>query len=257
MNMKQLKNLQLFSIASNTKYKGLVTAQTWSFLNQRHFSSSVKSVAQENNYKFLLANQTHLSKKYYQDIIAGDLILKQNYTTIMQLPCIEKIVLNTSSKIYTNDKKYILFTLAALELLSGQKPQLTYARKSVANFKIREQQILGCKVILRENQMYAFLEKLSKIIFPRIRDYSKKNKMTQTNQTSLITTSSCKPKTSTIDKFSSFNLGFQNMMIFPELENHYELVDTFRGMNLTFVLSNSNQKTCSLILSGFQLPVFA
>ena len=232
MNTKQLNKLQSSSIASSTKLP------------------------------FLESNRTSLSKKYYQDIIAGDLILKQNYTNIMQLPCIEKIVLNTSSKIYTKDKKDILFTLAALELLSGQKPQLTYARKSVSNFKIRQDQILGCKVVLREKQMYSFLEKLSKIVFPRIRDYSKKHRIAQTNQTSLVTSYSVadnNSKRSTIDKYmySSFDLGFQNLMIFPELENHYELFDTFRGMNLTFVLSNSNKESCSLVLSGFQLTFFA
>lgn len=199
-------------------------------------------------YKFVLVNHTHLSKKYYQNIIAYDLILKQNYTSIMQLPCIEKIVLNTSSKIYVNDRKSLLFSLAALELLSGQKPQLTYVRKSIANFKIREHQIIGCKVDLRDNQMYNFLDKLSKIIFPRIRDYSKKQSIKQNShnfQHSIKDAS-----------VSTYNFGFHNMMLFPELENHYELVENFRGMNSTFIFSNSNKNLCSLLLSGFQLPVF-
>jgi large subunit ribosomal protein L5 len=182
------------------------------------------------------------TKKWAQEILIYDFLLKQNYTTIMQLPRLDKIVLNTTSKIYVNDKKHILNTLAALELISGQKPQLTLARKSVANFKVRQDQILGCKVVLRENLMYAFLDKLSKIVFPRIREFSdnlsSNSRLLQLNK-----------------KASTF--GFQNLMLFPELEKHYELVDAFRGMNITFVLKNANQKSTnlSLILSGYQLPV--
>lgn len=207
--------------------------------NQNPSSEKLK-----DNYNFLLINQNNLSKKYYQNIVAYDLILKQNHKSIMRLARMEKIVLNTSSKTYVSDKKYILFTLAALELLSGQKPQLTYARKSVANFKVRQHQIIGCKVVLQQNSMYTFLDKLSKIIFPRIRDYSKKKSIIQTNK-----------KTFLLNRLSTYSLGFQNMMIFPELENHYELIDNFRGMNLTFVLLNSNKNTNSLLLSAFQLPV--
>lgn len=206
-----------------------------------------------DKYKFLGLTRDNFSKKYYQNILAYDLILKQNYTSIMQLPRVEKILLNTTSKTYVTDKKYILFTLAALELLSGQKPQLTYAQKSIANFKIRQHQIMGCRVVLRENQMYTFLDKLSKIIFPRIRDYSKRKLLTQINTNALFTSNWHLDKNT---KMSAHTFGFQNLMIFPELENHFELVDNFRGMNLTFVLSNSNKTSSRLLLSAFQLPLF-
>jgi len=125
---------------------------------------------------FFSLGREPLSEKYYKKVVAYDLLLKQNYTSIMQLPRLDKLVVNTTSKIYINDKKYIIFTLAALELISGQKPQLTYARKSIANFKVRQDQIIGCRVSLRENLMYTFLDKLSKIVFPRLRDYSNKKK---------------------------------------------------------------------------------
>lgn len=189
-----------------------------------------------------------LSEKYYKNVLAYDLLLKQNYTSIMQIPRFEKLVVNTTSKIYINDKKHIIFTLAALELISGQKPELTYARKSIANFKVREHQIIGCRVSLRENQMYIFLDKLSKIVFPRLRDYSKKNTQEKILSRDLL------PKKNGL---SSVSFGFQNLMVFPELENHYELVDNFRGMDVSFVVSNSTTKSCSLLLSGFQLPFFA
>lgn len=213
-------------------------------------------------------NLTNLGKNYYEKILTYDLILKQNYTNIMQLPRLEKIVLNTTSKNYVNDKKYILFTLAALELLSGQKPKLTYAKKSVANFKIRQHQILGCKVVLRKNLMYAFLDKLSRIILPRIRDYAKTNYITQINQNLEVNNLQKKNFSSSIKskKLIAYTFGLKNLMMFPELENHFELVENFRGMNLTFVLSACNNKNyqnqannlieLSLILSGFQIPLF-
>lgn len=209
----------------------------------------------------LLLNQNNLSKKYYENILAYDLILKQNYKNIMQLTRIEKILLNTTSKSYVTDKKFILFTLAALELLSGQKPKLTYARKSIANFKIRQHQILGCKVVLRKNLMYAFLDKLSRIIFPRIRDFTKK-KINREPKQILFSIKKIIPTKSS--KLKAYTYGLKNLMIFPELENHFQLVENFRGMNLTFVLSRFNNtinlnntekyKELILILSGFQLP---
>jgi large subunit ribosomal protein L5 len=212
-----------------------------------HLSTKLEKLGTISTKKFSLLKQNSLTKKYYENIIACDLILKQNYTTIMQLARLGKISLNTTSKNYVNDKKYILFTLAALELISGQKTQLTYARKSVANFKIRQHQILGCKVVLRENLMYAFLDKLSRIIFPRIRDYTKKKHISQSNN------------------LRTYTFGLKNLMIFPELENHYQLVENFRGMNLTFVLSDLKQKKylnsldkskdVILLLSGLQLPL--
>lgn len=198
------------------------------------------------NEIFLSINGENSSKQFYQEILSYDLILKQNYTTIMQLPRLDKIVLNTTSKTYVNEKKNILFTLAALELISGQKPQLTYARKSVANFKVRQDQIIGCKVILRENLMYVFLDKLSKVIFPRIREIPNKKNLAQINKKRLESS-----------KLAASSFGLKNLMIFPELEKHYELVDNFRGMTVSLVLSNSTNKSIdlSLILSGFQLPI--
>jgi large subunit ribosomal protein L5 len=202
-----------------------------------------------NNLKssFFFTNQENSSKKHYQHIIVYDLILKHNYTTVMQLPRVEQIILNTTSKNYLNDKKLILFTLTALECISGQKPQLTYAQKSIANFKIRQSQLLGCKLVLCNHLMYNFLEKLSKLIFPRIRDYSKK-KQQQLNSNDFSIISNKQNK-------SLHNFGFHNLMIFPELENNFELVTSFNGMNLTFVFSNSDKKTRKLLLSGFQMPL--
>lgn len=213
-------------------------------LKNKNSELLTKKDLSKKSFEFLILRRESLSENFYQNVIAYDLILKQNYTSIMQLPRIEKGVVNTTSKIYINDKKHIIFTLAALEIISGQKPQLTYAKKSIANFKVREHQIIGCKVTLRGNQIYTFLDRISKIVFPRIRDYSKKKMQ---NSEFLLQKSS---------QLSTWSFGLQNLMIFPELENHYELVDNFRGMDLSFNVSNSNSKTCRLLLSGFQLPFF-
>lgn len=205
----------------------------------------------------------NLGRNYYEKILTYDLILKQNYTTIMQLPRLDKIVLNTTSKNYVSEKKNILFTLAALELISGQKPQLTHARKSVANFKIRQSQILGCKVVLRENLMYVFLEKVSRIILPRVRDSDYKKDVTLFIQKKFCNAKKQRTKQSQV---LSYTIGLKNLMSFPELENHFELVENFRGMNCTFVLSNcyfqksleqgNNQSALRLFLSGFQIPIY-
>lgn len=217
-------------------------------------SSKLEKLQAGSPKTFSLMKQNSLTKKYYEEILACDLIIKQNYTNIMQLVRLEKISLNTTSKNYVNEKKDLLFTLAALELISGQKPQLTYARKSIANFKIRQHQILGCKVVLRENLMYGFLDKLSKIIFPRC-----------TKEMSLISDHTKKKYNFPVKNTRTFTFGLKNLMIFPELENHYQLVETFRGINLTFVLSDfkqknsfgcvNNSKDILLLLSGFQLPL--
>lgn len=221
-------------------------------INIKNSELLAKKDVSKKSFDFLILRRESLSEKYYQNVLAYDLILKQNYTSIMQLPRIEKGVVNTTSKIYINDKKHIVFTLAALELISGQKPQLTYAKKSIANFKVREHQIIGCKVTLRGNEMYTFLDRLSKLVFPRIRDYSKKKMQSFQFTHSFFS----KKKNKKSSQLSTWSFGFQNLMIFPELENHYELVDNFRGMDLNFSISNSNSKTCQLLLSGFQLPFF-
>lgn len=212
--------------------------------------------------------QNNLSENYYRKILTHDLVLKQNFTNIMQIPRLDKIILNTTSKNYSNEKKNILFTLAALELISGQKPQLTYAKKSLANFKIREHQILGCKVVLRKTLMYAFLDKLSKVILPRIRDTIKKSLNTANSVES-------QKQTKKSNQLITYNFGIKNLMIFPELENHFEFIENFKGMNLCFVLRtpflkkkknfisshkvyfNQNLKSANflLVLSGFQIPI--
>jgi large subunit ribosomal protein L5 len=193
----------------------------------------------------------NLSQSYYQKILAPDMILKQNYRNIMEIPRLEKLILNTTSKKFLYDKKLIVFTLAALELISGQKPKCTFAHNSIANFKIRQHQILGCQSVLRKHTMYNFLDKISIMIFPRVRDLVINKKGQHKNENPLV-----------FQKFrhkqkrvTTQNIGIQNPMIFPELEKNYDLIEGFQGMNCTFVLSHSRQKASSILLSGFQIPL--
>lgn len=171
-------------------------------------------------------------QKYYQQIISQDLILKQNYRTIMELPSIKKIILNTTSKLYVLDKKYIIPAFIALELLSGQKMKSTYAKKSIATFKIRKNQTLGCKTTLRDQVMYTFLHKFVKIILTRIRDFS-----------------------GNLDYNGNLSIGMTNCMIFPELENNFELFESLRGFNITFVVSTQHKQDALLLYTAFQIPI--
>ncbi len=228
-------------------------------------------VLEKSPWPFGYPFHMHLSKKYYQNILAPDIILKQNYTTIMEIPRLEKVVFNTTSKKLVFDKKLIVFTLAALELISGQKPKTTYAHNSISNFKIRQHQILGCQSVLRKNAMYNFLDKMSLMILPQfVSPFSYKLKMREPDSGLLGT----KPILSEVNgqhkkenslvfcrfkrkhrRRAAYNIGIQNPMIFPELEKNYDLIEGFQGMNCTFVLSHSHQKASFLLLSGFQIPL--
>ena len=179
--------------------------------------------------------QRNRYKKYYQQIICQDLLLKQNYKTIIELPSLQKIVLNTTSKLYTTDKKNILPALMAIELISGQKAKLTSAKKSIASFKIRENQIIGCKTTLRHLSMYLFFEKLLTIVLPRVRYFSS-------------------VQIKNLDNHGNFSLGITNLLIFPEIENYFELFDVLRGLNINIVISAQNKKDALVFYSAFQIP---
>lgn len=171
---------------------------------------------------------------YYQQIICEDLLLKQNYKNIFELPKLERIVINTTSKQYVQDKKEILSTLVINELISGQKSKLTTAKKSIAGFKIRQGQILGCKTTLRKDNMYRFLNSFITIVLPRLRDLQGI------------------PKKS-FDKFGNLSIGVQNLMIFPELENNFEYFQNIKGIHLNYI--TNTKKHSFLLYTAFQIPV--
>ena len=188
------------------------------------------------SYSNILKNQnTERLQFYYNSIITQDLLLKNNYTSIMEIPTLEKIVLNTTSNIYAIDKKNLVPALLALELITGQKAKFTSAKKSIAPFKIREKQILGSKVTLRGKQLYNFLNIFITIVLPRLRDFSGISKKS-------------------IDTAGNFSFGFTNILLFPHVENQFEFFQNFRGFNINFSTIRSSQQKSHLLYSAYQLP---
>jgi large subunit ribosomal protein L5 len=160
---------------------------------------------------------------HYKETISYDLILKKNIENLLEIPKLKKIILNTTSKVIVYDKKYIIPGLVALEIISGQKQKITSAHKSISGFKLRENQIIGCKVDLRGELMFHFLEKLITVILPRVRNFR-----------------------GIFFKFfdgnGNLNLGLSSLLIFPELENYFEYFEFIRGINITLVTSNNKLK---------------
>lgn len=176
----------------------------------------------------------YLSKFYYQNIICQDLLLKQNYKSIMELPSIDKIVCNTSSKFYAADRKNLLPALLALEMITGQKAKLTTAHKSIAGFKLRKDQPVGCTVTLRHHKMYPFLEKCLFLLLTH------GTKLLNLNQKNLDFS---------VDQFSRF----------PELQEHFELFLNIKGIQISFHVRQVDHKkyknNATLLYSAFQLPI--
>ena len=194
------------------------------------------SIPQMLHYKKILGNTSPPNRpfaKYLQDIISQDLILKMNYRNIMEIVKIQKIVCSTTSKMYVSEKKNIIPAVLALELISGQKPLWTHAKRSLATFKIRENQILGCKVDLRKENLFTFLEKWCRMVIPRIGDLS---------------------KMSIFENQAPFSFGIHTVMVFPELEDHFEILENFRGINMNFVVSAKKKKEGLILLSAYQIP---
>ena len=154
-----------------------------------------------------------LKERYVNEIVPS-LIKKHNYTTIMEVPKLEKIVINMGVGDATGNSKLMEAACKDLELISGQKPVVTKARKSIAGFKVREGQSIGCKVTLRGNNMYNFMDKLVSIGLPRVRDFR-----------------GVSPKA--FDGRGNYTLGIKEQLIFSEIE--YDNVVKVRGMDIVFV----------------------
>lgn len=173
---------------------------------------------------------------YYNSIIAQDLLLKNNYKNISELPKFDKIVINTTSKFYVTDRKNLIPILLALELITGQKAKFTCAKKSIAPFKIRENQILGCKITLRRKRLYNFLNILVSIVLPRFRDFSGITKKS-------------------FDNSNNISIGFTNLFLFPQIENYFEYFENIRGINITFCTKSGKKTFNQLVYTAYQLPI--
>jgi len=171
-------------------------------------------------------------KKKYKEEIAPALQKQFNYTSAMQIPELEKIVINEGLGGATQDKKIIDVAVNELTAITGQKAVATYSRKDIANFKLRKKMPIGVMVTLRRERMYEFLERLVRIALPRIRDFKGINFK--------------------FDGRGNYTLGIDEQIIFPEI--NIDQVDRIQGMNITFVTSAATDEEGYALLKAFGLP---
>ena len=170
---------------------------------------------------------------HYRDAVVKQMMEQFGYKTSMQVPRIEKIVLNMGVGEAVADKKIMDNAVADLTKIAGQKPVVTKARKSIAVFKIRAGYPVGCKVTLRGRRMYEFLDRLVSIAMPRIRDFRG-------------------IPARAFDGQGNYNIGVKEQIIFPEIE--YDKIDAIRGMNITIATTAKSDNEARALLSAFRFP---
>lgn len=173
-------------------------------------------------------------REHYQKTIVAELMKQFGYKSVMQVPTISKITLNMGVGEAIGDKKVINHAVEDMIKISGQKPLVCNARKSVAGFKVREGWPIGCKVTLRRDRMYDFLDRLISIAIPRIRDFRGLN-----------------PKS--FDGRGNYSMGITEQIIFPEID--YEKIDQIRGMDITLTTSANSDEEARALLLGFSFPL--
>lgn len=169
----------------------------------------------------------------YREEVVGQLMDKFGYRTVMQVPRIEKIILNMGVGEAIADKKVMENAVSDLRLIAGQQPIVTKARKSVAAFKIREGWAIGCKVTLRRERMYEFLDRLISIAIPRVRDFR-----------------GLSPKA--FDGRGNYSLGMKEQIVFPEID--YDKIDALRGLDITITTSAPTDEEGRALLEAFKFP---
>ena len=169
----------------------------------------------------------------YKDKVVAELQEKFGFSSVMQVPQIEKITLNMGVGEALADKKILDNAVADLEAIAGQKPLITKARKSVAGFKVREGYPIGCKVTLRGERMWDFFERLVSIAIPRIRDFRGVS-------------------AKSFDGRGNYSMGVREQIIFPEID--YDKVDRVRGMDITITTSAKTDDEGRALLEAFNFP---
>jgi large subunit ribosomal protein L5 len=170
---------------------------------------------------------------HYQSKVVPDLMQKFGYKTVMQVPRIRKITLNMGVGETTGDKKILDNAVADMAKIAGQKPVVTKARKSIANFKVRAGFPIGCMVTLRGARMYEFLDRLVNVAMPRIRDFRGVSNRA-------------------FDGQGNYNLGIKEQIIFPEIE--YDKIDALRGMNIAITTTAKTDDEARALLTAFRFP---
>ena len=172
-------------------------------------------------------------KEIYNKEIVPALVKQFGYKSTMQVPRIEKIVLNMGVGEAIADKKILENAVADMQKISGQKPVITKAKKSIAVWKIRTGYPIGCMVTLRQERMYEFLDRLISIALPRVRDFRGVSGRS-------------------FDGRGNFNMGVKEQIIFPEIE--YDKIDSIRGMNITIATTAKTDAEAKALLAAFKFP---
>jgi large subunit ribosomal protein L5 len=172
-------------------------------------------------------------EQHYRDTVAAQLQEQFSYKSPMEVPRITKITLNMGVGEASQDKKIIEHAVEDLSLIAGQKPVVTVAKKAIAGFKIREGMTIGCKVTLRRDKMYEFLDRLIHFAIPRIRDFR-----------------GLSPRA--FDGQGNYNLGMSEQISFPEID--YDRIDKLRGLNISITTSARTDEEGRALLAAFQFP---
>ncbi len=175
---------------------------------------------------------SRLKEKYLNEIVDA-MVKKFGYTNVLQVPKLDKIVINMGVGEAKENSKILDSAMSDLEIISGQKPVTTKAKNSVANFKIREGMPIGCKVTLRGEKMYDFADRLINLALPRVRDFRGVNP-------------------NAFDGRGNYALGIKEQLIFPEIE--YDKIDKVRGMDVIFVTTAQTDEEARELLTEFGMP---
>ncbi|OAT88842.1 50S ribosomal protein L5 [Candidatus Arthromitus sp. SFB-turkey] len=175
---------------------------------------------------------SRLREKYVNEIV-NDLIKKFEYKNKMQVPRVEKIVVNMGVGEAKDNVKILESALNDLQLICGQKPIVCRAKKSISNFKLRENMPIGCKVTLRRNRMYDFMDKLLNVALPRVRDFRGVSEKS-------------------FDGKGNYTLGLKEHLIFPEIE--YDKIDKIRGLEVIFVTTANTDEEARELLKFLGMP---
>jgi len=171
---------------------------------------------------------------FYKDTIVDKLKQEFAYKSVMEVPRISKITLNMGVGEALTDKKVLEHAVSDMATIAGQKPIITKARKSIAGFKVREDWPIGCKVTLRRERMYEFLDRLINIAIPRIRDFRGLN-------------------SKSFDGRGNYSMGVREQIIFPEID--YDKIDALRGMDITITTTAKTDEEGRALLAAFNLPL--
>ena len=175
---------------------------------------------------------TRLQQRY-KDVVRPSLVKEFSYKNPLQAPRLDKIVINMGVGEAVGDSKKIQAAAGELAQISGQKPVITKSRKAIANFKLRENLAIGCKVTLRRERMYEFLDRLVNIALPRVRDFRGVS-------------------SKSFDGHGNYALGLKEQIVFPEID--YDKIDAVRGMDIVICTTANTDAEAKALLKGFDMP---